>query len=60
MNTSKTTELNPQIPDKFQSVITDFLNDLSITFPEYSHLWNKWSDSNISDSELQSLFNYLL
>ena len=60
MKTSKTTESNPQIPDKFQSVITDFLNDLSITFPEYSHLWNKWSDSNIPEYELQSLFNYLL
>jgi hypothetical protein len=65
MKTSKTTESNhpnevPQIPDNFQSVITDFLNDLSITFPEYCHLWNKWSDSNISESELQSLFHYLL
>ena len=65
MKTSKNTESNPsidvpQVPEKLRAVITDFLNDLSITFPEYSHLWNKWSSPNISDSELQVLFNYLL
>lgn len=27
------------IPEKFPEVIRDFLADLSVTFPEYTHLW---------------------
>jgi len=30
----------PQMPEKFSSVIDDFLADLSTTFPEYSDSWN--------------------
>lgn len=49
-----------QIPSNFRSVIFDFTNDLSITFPEYAHLWNKWSKDNLDDAELKYLFNYCL
>ena len=30
------------IPENFKSIIVDFTNDLSITFPEYSYLWDRW------------------
>ncbi len=65
MKTSTNTESKqtvdvPQMPENFQAVISDFLNDLSITFPDYAHLWNKWSDPKMPESELHSLFNYLL
>jgi len=42
--------------DKFKTIILDFINDLSITFPEYVLLWNKWKDAN--DLEYQELYKY--
>ena len=27
------------IPDNFQTIINDFLSDLSTTFPEFNYLW---------------------
>jgi len=37
------------IPENFKSIIVDFTNDLSITFPEYSYLWDRWKtcDENV-------------
>jgi hypothetical protein len=31
-----------QIPEKFASILCDFANDLTITFPEYEFLWSRW------------------
>ena len=45
-------------PDNFRSVIGDFVNDLSTTFPELSNKWAKWSTIETSDSEFQELFDY--
>jgi hypothetical protein len=45
-------------PENFRSVIRDFTNDLTLTFPEFSYLWTKWSQPEISEDELQSLFEY--
>jgi hypothetical protein len=45
-------------PENFRSVIRDFTNDLTLTFPEFSYLWTKWSQPEIPDDELQSLFEY--
>ena len=42
--------------EKFKTIILDFINDLSITFPEYVLLWNKWNDAN--DLEYQELYKY--
>lgn len=47
-------------PSNFRSVIIDFTNDLTTTFPEYSSLWSKWSDKNISDQEIQHLFEFCI
>jgi len=49
-----------EIPENFQSTIVDFVHDLSTTFPEYSHLWEKWADPNIDVYEVRSLFKHCL
>ena len=46
------------IPSNFQSTIQDFINDLDTTFPEYKHLWQKWS--NCDESTTNELFQYCL
>jgi hypothetical protein len=48
------------LPDNFRGIISDFVNDLSMTFPEYSHLWCKWSHPEISTGELECLYEYLI
>jgi len=48
------------VPDNFQSIIVDFSTDLSATFPEYSYLWSKWIDPEVSEYEINSLFEYCL
>ena len=46
------------VPVNFHSVIKDFVTDLTITFPEYSYLWAKWSDPSISDYDIEQLYGY--
>jgi len=48
------------VPENFHSIIIDFSTDLSATFPEYSYLWSKWIDPEVSDVEIRSLFEYCL
>ena len=50
----------PEMPENFKSVIIDFLNDLSTTFPDYKHLWEKWTSPELPQIELQYLFEYLM
>jgi hypothetical protein len=47
-----------EVPENFRTIINDFTNDLSITFSEYSYLWEKWRDPSLSDSELAELFHF--
>ena len=52
----------PEIPDEFQRIIKDFVNDITTTFPEYELIINKWwkpqSFDNISDeSEKEKSIN---
>jgi hypothetical protein len=49
-----------EIPENFQSSIVDFANDLTNTFPEYSHLWKQWKDPNTDIYEYRALFKYCL
>jgi hypothetical protein len=49
-----------EIPENFKSIIYDFTNDLSLTFPEYSYLWQKWTDPYVSEEEIKELFDYVL
>ena len=48
-----------EIPENFRSIIGDFTNDLSITFPEYSYLWLKWGSPGLKEEELIELFGYV-
>jgi hypothetical protein len=50
----------PPLPDKFRETISDFANDLSLTFPEFSILWSVWSDPNTTDMEFKQLFLHCL
>ena len=50
----------PIFTDEFRNSIIDFTTDLSATFPEYAHLWQKWSSKECPDEELQSLFEKCL
>jgi hypothetical protein len=47
-----------EVPENFRTIINDFTNDLSITFSEYSYLWEKWRDPSLSESELAELFHF--
>jgi hypothetical protein len=49
-----------EIPENFKSIIYDFTNDLTVTFPEYSYLWQKWTDPYIPEEEIKELFEYVL
>ena len=50
-----------EVHSNFRSILVDFTTDLTNTFPEYSHLWSKWSTpSSFSDTELQTVFDYCL
>jgi len=48
------------VPDNFRSIINDFTNDLSTTFPEYVQTWSKWSSPDITQSQLEQLFQHVL
>jgi Skp family chaperone for outer membrane proteins len=48
------------VPDNFHSIIIDLSTDLSATFPEYSYLWSKWIDPEITDVEIRGLFEYCI
>jgi len=45
------------IPDNFKVIISDFTKDLSITYTEYSTLWEKWTTER-SPTEYAELFQY--
>ena len=47
-----------QTPSNFRSVIGDFTRDLSITFPEYVNIWEKWTTDLVSDGEIDDLYKY--
>ena len=45
------------VPDNFSSIIRDFTNDLSTTFPEYAYLWERWGKV---DADYIELYRYCL
>ena len=46
------------VPKNFRTLIADFTRDLSGTFPEYSHMWNKYGNEDTTDDELESLYKF--
>jgi len=49
---------NQILPKEFCGCVIDFTRDLSTTFPEYAHLWQKWS-SNLPEEEWIQLYEYM-
>ena len=56
---SEESNKQPAFTEEFRKSIIDFTNDLTHTFPEYSYLWNKWSNDT-SDFDFQELFEKFL
>ena len=48
-----------EIPENFKSTIIDFMNDLTITFPEYAKFWGKWT-TGMNEEDATNLFEYCL
>ena len=46
-----------EIPEKFPSIMNDFLRDLSTTFPEFTNLWECWV---VPDANMNDLYKYCL
>lgn len=53
-------ETEKLIPDNFYSIINDFAKDLSITYPEFTHMWSKWLNADISNADLKDLFDHCM
>jgi len=49
-----------KVPADFASILVDFTRDLSITFPEYKHLWEKWTTLEMPESEVKNVFEYCI
>jgi hypothetical protein len=52
--------METQIPSNFRSLLADFTRDLSTTFPDYSYLWSKWYDEDVSDDQLKIVMDHCL
>ena len=50
--------IEPTVPSNFRVLISDFTRDLSVVFPEYSHMWDKWGREDTTDDELETLFRF--
>jgi len=48
------------IPADFANILVDFTKDLSITFPEYKHLWEKWTTIEMPEQEVRNVFEYCI
>ena len=50
-----------KIPDNFASIISDFSNDLTLTFPEYQHLWERWKVAeNMPVSMIKTIYYHCM
>ena len=48
--------VDTKIPSNFRVLVSDFTRDLSVAFPEYSHMWDKWGNEDTTDEQLETLF----
>ena len=53
-------EMDMEIPEGFRSTLTDFLRDLSTTFPEYEGKWSELKNSMESPEDLTNIFRHCL
>ena len=47
-----------EVPENFLSVINDFTNDLTVTFPEYAYLWEKWRNPELDPISTNEVFQH--
>jgi hypothetical protein len=47
-----------QIPANFNSMVYDFVTDLTTTFPEFSFLWKRWNTPDMSLTDQDELFRH--
>ena len=47
-----------KVPTNFRVLVSDFTRDLSVAFPEYSHMWDKWGNEDTTDEDLEKLFDF--
>ncbi len=45
------------VPENFSTILTDFTNDLSLVYPEFSFLWSKWNRCQDLD-EIRHVYEY--
>lgn len=45
-------------PSNFRSLICDFVTDLITTYPEHKPILSRWNNPEVTDKELDILFNY--
>lgn len=45
-------------PPNFRSLIYDFVTDLITTYPEHKTILSRWNNPEVTDKELDILFNY--
>ena len=50
----------PAFTDEFRTTIVEFAKDLSTTFPEYASALEMWTQEDISDFDMQDLFEHCL
>ena len=66
MESEKKKEIEPvEIPAEFQKIMKDFIRDITLTFPEYQPLVNKWwktdiESTEISQSSIEFIFKHCL
>lgn len=49
-----------KVPADFANILVDFTRDLSITFPEYKQLWEKWKTLEMPEEEVRHVFEYCI
>lgn len=48
----------PTIPANFNTMVRDFITDLTTTFPDFAFLWKRWNKPELSQAEQEELFGF--
>jgi hypothetical protein len=48
----------PSPPENFKQTIQDLICDLNTVYPEYSQSWKQWTKENLTEDELNKLYQY--
>jgi hypothetical protein len=55
-------DIKPTIPEEFHKIMRDFIGDITLTFPEYSMIINRWwkTDEESKNGSVEYIFKYCL